>query len=165
VVVVVVGDVFCFEPMECTIGWLVNGNESEKRDFDSYMIPEDGVADEVGTGLPMMYPCDLISRSWVPHVGAGAAEIQQGWLAWRPPCSSFWLGVTGAAVTPLGPLPHTNPIRPGWRSRISPRRRQVALPGFSHCVCRLSLERSLQRLLEKSDQRRPLRSYMQSAQG
>jgi hypothetical protein len=30
--------------MECAIGWLIDGNESEKRDFDSYMIPEDDVA-------------------------------------------------------------------------------------------------------------------------
>ena len=47
--------------MECAIGWLIDGNESEKRDFDSYMIPEDDVAGsnkvgEVGTGPPMMLP-------------------------------------------------------------------------------------------------------------
>ena len=43
--------------MECAIGWLIDGNKSEKRDFDSYMIPEDDVAGsskvgEVDTGPP-----------------------------------------------------------------------------------------------------------------
>lgn len=111
---------FCFKPMECCywlvgwlVSWLVGGDESEKRDPDSYMIPEDGVAEvcEVGSGvLPMMYPCDLISRPWVPNV-EHAAEIQQRWLAWRPPCSNFWGRWTGAAVTPLGSCPLTSGIQ------------------------------------------------------
>ena len=32
--------------MECAIGWLIDGNESEKRDFDSYMIPEDDIPED-----------------------------------------------------------------------------------------------------------------------
>lgn len=120
------------------------------------MIPEDGVGRWVrcarlvkwGTGLPMMYPCDLISRPWVPNVEQ-CAEIQQRWLAWRPALQQLLGSVDRRSGDTVRLSPshkrHSNPIRPVWRSRISPWRRESHFPVFPSVSC-LSLERSLQRL-------------------
>ena len=101
-----------------------------------------------GTGLPMMYPCDLIedhgSLMW-----SNAAEIQQRWLAWRPPCSKFWGRWTGGTVTPLGSRPLTSGIQTPFDQlgvpESAPGAAKSHFPVFPS-VSGLSLERSLQRL-------------------
>lgn len=164
--------------MECAIGWLIDGMKGEKRDFGSYMIPEDDIPEDDVAEVarlvkwvlvpPMMHPCDLISRSWGP-VEQRAAEIQQRWLAWRPPCSSLWARCNrrGGDTARLSPCqkPHSNPIRQPAVPEPAPGAAKSHFPVFPSvsAVCHW---REVCSACGESDRRRPCSvTCMQHAQG